>query len=85
MESFSFNPPINLVDEGKYVLAVMSFEAKKCFNKIEENNTFSNTTPGYWLPLGCVGTVRWLNKLSQLLSQNGIELHKEEVRESGNQ
>ena len=27
METFSFSPPINLVEEGKWLIAVTSFEA----------------------------------------------------------
>ena len=27
MQTFSFNPPINLVEEGKWLLAISSFEA----------------------------------------------------------
>ena len=29
METLSFNPPINLVEEGKWLLGVTSFEATK--------------------------------------------------------
>ena len=41
MQTFSFNPSINLVEEGKWSLAVTSFECKNSvFNIINENNSF---------------------------------------------
>ena len=42
METFSFNPPIKLSEEGKWLLAVTSFEATNSVFKItDENNRFS--------------------------------------------
>ena len=42
MGTFSFNPPINLVEEGKWLMGVTSFEATIfVVNKISENNSFS--------------------------------------------
>ena len=39
MQTFSFNPPINLVEEGKWLLAVSSFECtNSVFNITNENN-----------------------------------------------
>ena len=47
MEKFSFNPPINLVEEGKWLLAVSSFETTNSVFKImNENKPFSITVPG---------------------------------------
>ena len=41
MGTFSFSPPINLFEEGKWLLAVTSFEAKYSVFKItDENKTF---------------------------------------------
>ena len=41
MQSLSFNPPINLVEEGKWLLAVSSFEStNSAFNITNENNSF---------------------------------------------
>ena len=49
METFSFNPPINLLEEEKWFLGVSSFEATNpIFNITNENNSFSTTTPGHW-------------------------------------
>ena len=33
MQTFSFSPPINLFEEGKWLLAVTSFEATNSFSK----------------------------------------------------
>ena len=49
MQTFSFNPPINLVEEGKWLLALTSFETtNSVLNITNENNSFSITTPGHW-------------------------------------
>ena len=41
MESFSFSPPINLVEEGKWLLTVTSFEpSNSVFNITKKNNSF---------------------------------------------
>ena len=47
MQTFSFNPPINLVEEGKWFLGVCSFECtNSVFNITTENNSFSIIIPG---------------------------------------
>ena len=44
-----FSPPINLVEEGKWLLGVTSFECTHfVFNITDENNSFSITIPGHW-------------------------------------
>ena len=49
MQNFSFYPPINLVEEGKWLLAVSSFEAtNSVFNISNENNSFSISISGHW-------------------------------------
>ena len=46
---FSFNPPINLVEEGKCLLGVSFFECtNSVFNINNENNPFSIIIPGYY-------------------------------------
>ena len=41
METFSFSTPLNLVEEGKSLLAATSFEAtNSVFNITDENNSF---------------------------------------------
>ena len=48
IETFSFSPPINLVEEGKWLLAVTSFEVtNSVFNITDENNSFAITIPGH--------------------------------------
>ena len=43
METSSFNPPINLAEERKRLLAVTSFEAmNSIFNITDENNCFQS-------------------------------------------
>ena len=52
MQTFSFIPPFNLVEEGKCLLAVTSFEAKNSvFNITNESYSFSITIPGQTLNL----------------------------------
>ena len=49
MQNFPFNPPTNLVEEGKWLLAVTSFEAaNSVFNITNENNSFSISIPSHW-------------------------------------
>ena len=49
MQTFSFNPPINSVEEGKWFLAVSSCECTNSVFKItDENNSFSINLPGHW-------------------------------------
>ena len=49
METFSIIPPINLVEERKWLLAVTSLEAtNSLFNLTDENNFFSISTPRHW-------------------------------------
>ena len=39
METFSFSPPIHIVEEGKWLLGVTSFEATNSFFDITEKKT----------------------------------------------
>ena len=82
-ETFSFNPPINLVEEGKWLLGVTSLECtNSVFNITNENNSFSITIPGHWESKSAQKTIDELNKLLELRS---LELHVAEVRKRGNQ
>ena len=48
MQTFSFNPPIDLFEEDNWVLAVSSFECtNSVFNITNENNSFSIIIPGH--------------------------------------
>ena len=49
MQFFSFSPPLNLVEEGKWLLRVSSFErTTSVFNITNENNSFSIPIAGHW-------------------------------------
>ena len=49
MQTFSFNPPINLIEEDKWLLALSSFECtNSVFNITNENNSFSIIIPGHY-------------------------------------
>ena len=86
MQNFSFHPPINLVEEGKWFLAVTSFECKNSvFNITNENNSFSISIPVDWNSEDGEELINTLNKLLELKSENGMELHVEEVRKRRNQ
>ena len=72
-QTLSFNPPINLVEEDEWVLAVSSFECtKSVFNITNENNSFSIIIPGHYQNKTDEKTIDDLNKLLELKS---LELH----------
>ena len=49
MQTFSFNSPNNLVEEGKWLLALFFFGCtNSVFNITNKNNSFSTTIPGNW-------------------------------------
>ena len=80
MQSFSFNPPINLVEEGKWLMAVNSLECtNSVFNITNENNSFSIIIPGHYQNKSDEKTIDNLNKLLELKS---LEIHVE-VRKRG--
>ena len=82
MQTFSFNPPINLIEEGKWLLAVSSFECtNSVFNINDENNSFSIIIPGHYQNKSDEKTIDDLNKLLELKS---LELHVKEVKKRGN-
>ena len=83
-QTFSFDPPINLLEEGKWLLAVSLFECtNSVFNITNENNSFSIIIPGHYETESAQKTIDELNNLLELRSQNGIELHVEQVRKKG--
>ena len=53
------------------------------FNITNENNSFSIIIPGHYQNKSDEKTINELNKLLELRSQNGIELHVEQVRKKG--
>ena len=83
-QTFSFSPQINLIEEDKWLLAVSSFECtNSVFNITNENNSFSIIVPGHYETESDQKTIDELNKLFELRSQNGIELHVEQVKKKG--
>ena len=86
METLSFSPPINLVEEGKWLLAVIYFDANNSvFNITDKNKSFSLGTPGYWRIPSFLPD-RIFDKLKELLelrSQNYTELPVREAKKGG--
>ena len=81
-QTFSFNPPIGLIEEGKWLIVVSSFECtNSVFNITDDNNSFSIIIPGHYETEFAEKIVDDLNKLLELKS---LELHVEEVRKRGN-
>ena len=81
-QTFSFNPPIILIEEDKWLLAVSSFECTNFVFKItDDNNSFSIIIPAHWETEFAGNTIDELNKLLELRS---LELHVNEVRKRGN-
>ena len=84
MQTFSFNPPINLFEEGEWLLAVSSYECtNSVFNIFNENKSSSIIVPGHYETESAEKTINELNKLLELRSQNSIELHVEQIRKKG--
>ena len=83
-ETFSFSPPLNLVEEGNWLLAVTSFEGTIfVFNKTDENNSFPISTLGRWNSGDGEEFINEINKLLELRYENDIELHVKEVDKRG--
>ena len=81
-QTFSFNRPIKLVEEGKWLLGVSLFDCtNSVFNITNENNSFSIIIPGHFQKKSDEKTIDDLNKLLELKS---LELHVEEFRKRGN-
>ena len=82
MQIFSFNPPINSVEEGKWLLGVSSLECRNSvFNITNQNNSFSIIIPGHYQT---EFAEKIYNDQKKLLELKSFELHVEEVRRTGN-
>ena len=80
-QTVSFNPPINLIEEDKWLLAVSSFECTNpVFNITDGNNSFSIIITGHYQNESDEKTIDNLNKFLELKS---LELHVEEVKKRG--
>ena len=76
-----------MIEEGKWLLAVTSFEATKSVsNIINENSSFLISIPGFWRIHNYLkdGNIEKLKNLLKHRSQNDVESHVEEVRKRGN-
>ena len=81
-QTFSFNPPINLVEEDKWLLAVSSFECtKSVFNITDDNISFSIVIPGHY---ETELAEKIIDELNRLLELRTLKLHANEVRKRGN-
>ena len=84
IRTFSFNLPINLSEEGKWLLAVAIFNATEYFfNIIDENHSFSMATPNQYSRERSGEFINKLNNLLELRSQNYKELHVKEFEKRG--
>ena len=84
MQSFSFNPPINIVEEGKWFLGVSSFECTySLFNVTDGNNRFFVSIPGHWSSEDGEELINEFFKLIDLRYENEIDLRVEQVRKTG--
>ena len=84
METFSLSPTVNLMEEGKWLLAVTSFQAmNSVFNITDENKSFSLTTPVHWNSKSAQKTIDELKKLIERRSENDIDLHVEQAEKKG--
>ena len=85
-QTFSFNTPINLSEEGIWLLAINFFEAvNSVFTVNIQDISFSITKPSYWSSRGVAETFLKLQNLLELRSENNINLNVEEIRKRGNQ
>ena len=86
MQTFSPNPPINLIGEDKRLLAVTSSAAtNSVFNITNENKNVSISTRGHWTSEDGEEFITELKNVLELRSENDIELHVESVIKRGNQ
>ena len=83
-QTFLFNPARNLVEERKWLITVISFEAtNSAFFITDKNNSSSIRLPGHWNSEGGEDFINMLINLLELRSENDIEIHVKEVEERG--
>ena len=74
-QTYSFNPPINLVEEGKWLMAVSLFDCtNSVYNITNENKSFSIIVPGHYLNKS---DEKSIDDLDKLLKLENLELHVE--------
>ena len=80
-QTFSFNTPINLIEEDKWLLAVSSFECtNSVFNITDDNNSFSIIIPAHW---ESEFADKIIDELNRILNLKTLDLHVNEVRKRG--
>ena len=84
METLSFNPPVFLVEGGKWLLAVTCFETTSfVFNITDENNSCWIIALGRWNSEVGGELINKLHKSLEVRSKNDFELHVKKVEKSG--
>ena len=82
LQTFSFNHPVNVVEEGKGLSGVSSFECTNSISNItNEKIPLSIIIPGHYQTEFAEKTLDYLNKLLELKS---LELYVEDVKKRGN-
>ena len=82
MQTFSFNPTSNILEEDKWLFAVSSFECtNSVFNITDDNNSFSIIIPGHW---ETEFAEKIINEVNRLLELRSLDLNVNEVRKRGN-
>ena len=82
MQTFSFSPPLNSIEEGKWLLGVTLLECtNSVLNITNKHNSFSITIPGHWQTKSDEKT---FDELINLLGLRSLELHVKEIRKRGN-
>ena len=80
-QTFSFNPPINLFAEDKWLLGISSLGCiNSVFNITNKNKAFSIIIAGHY---ETAYAERLIHELNRLLELKSLELHVEEVRKRG--
>ena len=82
-KTFSFNPPRDLVEEDKCLLAINLFGCtNSVFNTTDQNNSFSINIPGHSETKSAEKTI---DELMKLLELDSVELHLKEDEKGGYQ
>ena len=77
------NAPIKLIEGGRWLLAVSSFECtNSVFSITNENNSVSIIIPGHYQNKSDEETI---DELIKLLKLKSLELHVKKARKKGNQ
>ena len=81
LKTFSISPPLSLLEEGKWMIAVTSFETtNSVLNITDENKNFSNTTPSCWTSRAGVERNNKPRELLRLREQSDIQIHVKEIK-----